>query len=81
MSTKVAMWGNSLAVRIPKELAKPLNLEPNTPVVLEVTPAGLVIRPESPYEIKLRTMFAGYSKEQFEHLEGALAQIKLLLPE
>lgn len=41
--TAVKKWGNSLAVRIPAQLAKKLNLTENTPVDCAVVDGSLVI--------------------------------------
>ncbi len=45
MRTKVARWGHSLAVRIPKPLAEAIGLRPGQEVVLEAGGEGLVLRP------------------------------------
>jgi len=44
-TSTIRMWGNVLAVRIPKAIAKPAGLEPGTPVTLTATIGGLLIRP------------------------------------
>ncbi|MFZ5450863.1 MAG: AbrB/MazE/SpoVT family DNA-binding domain-containing protein [Thermodesulfobacteriota bacterium] len=41
--TAVKKWGNSLAVRIPAQLAQQLNLTENTPVNYAVVDGSLVI--------------------------------------
>lgn len=65
MGTKMAMWGNSLAVRIPKELCSALNLTENTPVVLERTDTGLILRPENPNEAKVRSLMDGITPDKY----------------
>jgi antitoxin MazE len=45
MRTRVARWGHSLAVRIPKPLAEATGLRPGEEVILEVGGEGLVLRP------------------------------------
>ena len=45
MITKIQKWGNSLGVRIAKDLAAPLNLRPGTPVKLTRTRRGLMVEP------------------------------------
>lgn len=45
MVTTVQLWGNSLAVRIPKLFAQQLELATNTEVEIEVVGRKLVIRP------------------------------------
>ncbi|MEW6657549.1 MAG: AbrB/MazE/SpoVT family DNA-binding domain-containing protein [Thermodesulfobacteriota bacterium] len=42
--TAIKKWGNSLAVRIPAQLAQQLNLTENTPVDYAVVDGSLVIR-------------------------------------
>jgi antitoxin MazE len=49
MTTGVARWGNSLAVRIPRALAEQVNLAEGDTVRLEAGQGGsLIIRPERP---------------------------------
>jgi antitoxin MazE len=45
MRTRVARWGHSLAIRIPKPLAEATGLRPGEKVILEVEGEGLVLRP------------------------------------
>jgi len=45
MRTRVARWGHSLAIRIPKPLAEATGLRPGEEVILEVGEEGLVLRP------------------------------------
>jgi len=39
-------WGNSLAVRIPKDIAKTLNIENNSKIELKVDGGVLIIEPK-----------------------------------
>ena len=39
-------WGNSLAVRIPKDIAKTLNIEDNSKIELKVDGGVLIIEPK-----------------------------------
>lgn len=49
MTTDIARWGNSLAIRIPKALAERTRLSEGDQVTLEPTDdGGLVIRPARP---------------------------------
>jgi antitoxin MazE len=41
----VQMWGNTRAVRIPKAIAQQMGLEAGTAVALELSKAGLVLKP------------------------------------
>ncbi|MGI9089827.1 MAG: AbrB/MazE/SpoVT family DNA-binding domain-containing protein [Gemmatimonadaceae bacterium] len=45
MITSVQLWGNSLAIRIPKIFAQQIDLVANTEVEIEVIGRKLVIRP------------------------------------
>lgn len=45
MATIVSKWGNSLAVRIPQNLAKEINLTEGSEVELILEDGNLVIRP------------------------------------
>lgn len=45
MITTVQLWGNSLAVRLPKLFAQQLDLAANTEVEIEVVGRKIVIRP------------------------------------
>jgi len=58
MKTKVARWGHSLAVRIPKPLAEAVGLVPGEEVVLEATGEGLVLRP-----LRLEDLLEGITEE------------------
>ena len=44
MATKIKMWGNSLAVRIPKDISRRLNLKEGSNVTVDVRNKDLVIR-------------------------------------
>ena len=63
MKVKIAKWGNSLAVRLPKRLADELNLAPGKTVDLEKQGSKLTIEPSEP-------------KIPYYRLEDLLAQIK-----
>lgn len=63
MKVKVAKWGNSLAIRLPKRLADELGLAAGRTVDLEKHGSGLAINPAAP-------------KIPYYRLEDLLAQIK-----
>ena len=44
MSTHVKKWGNSLAIRIPQQLAKELHIDSGTEVDMELADNELVIK-------------------------------------
>lgn len=45
MRAKVRNWGNSLALRIPRDYAQNLQLQEGSAVELELTEQGLIVRP------------------------------------
>ena len=45
---KVARWGNSLGLRIPREVVNRLNLKDGAAVSLEIGPDSVTIRPMRP---------------------------------
>ncbi len=47
MVATVAKWGNSLAIRIPQNLAKEINLTEGSEIDLSVVDGTLVIKPRS----------------------------------
>ena len=46
MNAEIKKWGNSLAVRLPKDLVQSLHLHDGSPVELEVKDGVLLIRPQ-----------------------------------
>lgn len=48
MTTKVQKWGNSLAVRIPKEMIKRLALKEGSDVMVHEDKEAIVIRRQKP---------------------------------
>jgi antitoxin MazE len=62
MRTHIAKWGNSLAVRLPRDIADRINLEAGTPVEIEVDGGTLVLRPAGP-RYALADLLAGMSPE------------------
>ena len=45
MESKIQMWGNSLALRIPKAYAEQIGLRSNSPVKLSVVDTQRVVEP------------------------------------
>ena len=64
MST-VAKWGNSLAIRIPKNVADKINLKEGTAISIHVTDKNIVITPKKP-KYTLEELLAGASSEDFD---------------
>lgn len=46
VTTKIQKWGNSLAVNIPKDMAKQINLKQDQEVELKVTDNGIELSPK-----------------------------------
>lgn len=63
MRTKVQMWGNSLALRIPKAFAAETALVPDSEVELRLIDGALVITPIAPPEINLDDLLAGITDD------------------
>ena len=64
MST-VAKWGNSLAIRIPKNIADKINLKEGTTISIDVTDNNIVITPKKT-KYTLEELLAGASSEDFD---------------
>lgn len=63
MTLKVQKWGNSLAVRIPKTLAKEARLREGTRVEISNLAGKLVIEKEGTYHYSLDELLAGITDE------------------
>jgi antitoxin MazE len=48
VQTAVAKWGNSLAIRLPRNIVSELRLHQGTPVELRAEAGRLVVRPARP---------------------------------
>lgn len=64
MST-VAKWGNSLAIRIPKNIAEQINLEEGMAISINITNNNIIITPQKP-QYTLEELLAGASSEHFD---------------
>lgn len=67
MRTKVGRWGNSLAVRIPKDLAEEARLEVDTEVELSVEGDRLLVEPTAPGRWSLPDLLVLVTKENLHH--------------
>lgn len=47
MTVSVKKWGNSLALRIPKDIAQTLHIENNSTLELSIKDGALVIEPQN----------------------------------
>ncbi|MBZ8181130.1 AbrB/MazE/SpoVT family DNA-binding domain-containing protein [Oscillatoria salina] len=64
MST-VAKWGNSLAIRIPKNIAEKINLKEGTAISITVTDNNIVITPKKT-KYTLEELLAGTNSKDFD---------------
>lgn len=62
MSAKIQKWGNSLAVRISKDVAKKANLDENSEVKIQNKGANIVIMPSAKKYV-LKDLLSEISKE------------------
>jgi antitoxin MazE len=62
MRTRVAKWGNSLAVRIPAAVAEEVNLHEGDALVLQSTPDGLTLIRETA-KLTMAEMLAGVTDD------------------
>ena len=58
MKTKIARWGNSLAVRLPKDAAASLGLKNGSPVELRTEGGELVVTPRRVKDPELEKLIA-----------------------
>ena len=63
MDSKIAQWGNSLAIRIPRLVARQLGLSEGQAVHLEVDGGVLTLRPVPPAKVSLQELLAGVTEE------------------
>ena len=63
MVTKVQKWGNSLAVRIPKALARQIEAESGCDVDLAVEDGRLIVTPVNRHRYTLEELVAGITPE------------------
>jgi antitoxin MazE len=67
MNVAVKKWGNSLAIRIPKDIARSLSMENNTIIEMNIERDKLVIKP------KVKTNLESLvSKITFKNLHGEI---------
>jgi antitoxin MazE len=62
MKAKVQLWGNSLAVRIPKSFAEEVGLEAGSPVDLSLVDGGLLVAPARDESLSLDDLLDGVTK-------------------
>ena len=57
MTVAIKKWGNSLALRIPKDIAQTLHIENNSTLELNIKDGALVIKPQN--ETLLESLVSG----------------------
>jgi len=57
MTVAIKKWGNSLALRIPKDIARTLQIENNSMLELSIKDGALVIKPQ--HETLLESLVSG----------------------
>jgi antitoxin MazE len=67
MRTSIAKWGNSLAVRLPRQVAEAANLQEGAEVEITLDDGKLMIVPQRP-RYQLSELLAGY-KPKHRHAE------------
>ena len=63
MVQMIAKWGNSLAVRIPQNLAKEINLTEGSEVDFSIVDGSLVIKPKKRKRYSLEELVNGITPE------------------
>jgi antitoxin MazE len=67
MATTIAKWGNSLAIRIPQNLAKEINLTEGSEVELVLIDGNLVIKPRTRHRYSLQDLIEAITPENLHH--------------
>ena len=70
MDTKVQLWGNSLAVRIPHSFAREIHLHAGIKASIMLRGGSIVIRPSKASSSKLERLLA---KVETEQLHGEIS--------
>jgi antitoxin MazE len=75
MAAEVKKWGNSLAFRIPKDIARTLGIQDNTKVELQVRDGKLIVKPQK--ELLLEEMVSRISSENLhEEIDSCYDEVK-----
>jgi antitoxin MazE len=74
MVTTIARWGNSLAVRIPQNLAKEILLTEGVEIDLEIIEGNLVIKPRTRKQYSLDELITAITPENLHtEVESGIA--------
>lgn len=71
MKTKIARWGNSLALRIPSRLAQSHHLQEGTDVEILEEAGELKVRPIQPDKLDLGQLLAGITRKNLHGEEDS----------
>lgn len=63
MKTKAQMWGNSLAVRVPKGIAEMADIHSNDVIDIEIEHGHIVLIPRKQKEYSLKSLLRGINKK------------------
>ena len=67
MIVKTAQWGNSIGVRIPRELARRVGISVDSTVEIDEADNGIVIRPVGKKEYSLKELVKGITPKNRHH--------------
>lgn len=67
MLTKVHIWGDSLAVRIPKAFALDAGLEDDSAVEISLVDGQIIVRPVAAPGWSLEELLAGVTSDNIHH--------------
>jgi antitoxin MazE len=63
VKSTVKRWGNSLAVRLPKDLAQTLALDEGSDITLEIVEDGLLMKSTKSHRHDLETLLNGVTRQ------------------
>jgi antitoxin MazE len=63
VKSTVKRWGNSLAVRLPKDIARTLELDEGSDITLEIVEDGLLVKFSKPQHSDLEALLHGVTRE------------------
>jgi antitoxin MazE len=63
MIAKIAQWGNSIGVRIPKDLAKKAGIGVDSTVEIDEVDDGIIIKPVGKREYSLKELVRGITPQ------------------
>jgi len=61
----ITKWGNSLGIRIPRSIAKQINLEEGTAVTFTVSEGNLILKPQKRKKYTLNELLEGMTSDNF----------------